>query len=225
MNETINTTNNPENRINNEALSPCDQDIKKETFRTNFEYSIFFTWLFFVLATGYYVVICIFLSKIFVIIIDIICVLFVSFLYGSSPFLATVTIDPSAGILKIREYSTLICFGKQVQFNLRDIRKIYIDYNEKVHTENYVTYSTFDLIVKLKYGEKKIAISGQIDKNDIKRKLLDFLYKFLPSIVDINSDQNSQILRLGQPMPYNPVQQIPFPGQQPIPYHVLLKML
>ena len=34
--------------------------------------------------------------------------------------------------------------------------------------------------------EKKTTISGEKDKNRIKKKLLDFLYKFLPTIVDIN---------------------------------------
>ena len=37
--------------------------------------------------------------------------------------------------------------------------------------------------------EKKTALSGEIDKNQSKEKLLDFLYKFLPTIVDRNYGQ------------------------------------
>ena len=64
------------------------------------------------------------------------------------PLLTTVNVYPSDGILKIRKYGTLVCFWKKVQFNLRDIQKIYACINVSIqYIENDIHFSVFDLIV------------------------------------------------------------------------------
>ena len=239
MSEAINTTSNPETPLNPEANPACAPDMQKGTFRTSFGCLPFFVWLVFVAAGGFVSVLGIIQLQIIMIIFGVVFASFASIITGCFPLLTTVTVDPSEGILKVRKYSTLICFWKKVQFNLRDIQKIYAQINTNIqYSENGVPFSAFDLIVELTNGEKKTALSGEIDKNHNKRKILEFLQKFLPSVVDIDYGQpimypggympqnivymqypNPQIPPPGQPMPYYPGQQpIPYPGQQPMPY-------
>ena len=168
MNEVIDTNNIPEIPLKTEAIQdPIIPDMQKGTFHTEFGCFMFCAGLSFLVGGCSILVIGIILletpmlfSEISVVMI--ICgILFVicSIILGSLNILNTIIVDPSAGILKIKKYSLLICCWRTFQFNLKDIKKIYTVYNKDInYIVNNVSIPVFDLLVELTNGERKTVL-------------------------------------------------------------------
>ena len=243
MSEAIIPNNTPETSFNSEAtpaLNPC-AGMRKETYQIDSNFFLIIFWLVF-LAVGIFIIVMAIKESLYPMILGgCIFALFPTLVIGCLPLSTSIIVDPLDGTLQVRKYKILICCWKKSEINLKEIRKIYTIDHKRVRRNKRRTihYKTFDLIFELTNGEKKTVLSEERDRNSKKKDLLEFLYKFFPQIVGINSielptypgaympqnnvymdPQTPQILPPGQPMLYPPQQPMPYPVQQPMPYPV-----
>lgn len=193
MSADINTNNNSETPYYSESTpidSPCNPDLHKETFRTNFNWLIFIIWLIFTAFVLSFIVLLIKDFHIIFLITMIIMILLISLTLGCVNLQIVITVDPPAGILTVKKYSTCIFFWKKFKCDLKDIRKIYSTENDNVHRQHNEREYPDDIIIELTNGEKITLLSGSKETdNKNKKKILEFLYKFLPTVVVINSEK------------------------------------
>lgn len=235
MSTDINTINNSETPNYSEAnpvASPCNPDLHKGTFRSKFNWCIFIFWLLFMIFLIPFIVILVNPFRIIPLIAVMIAMIGSSLVLGCMSLQIVITVDPQAGKLTIKEYSTCIFFWKRFKCDLKDIQKIYSIQNKNMKYEiNDRDYPSFDIIIELSNGEKKKAVSGEIDIGDNKKKILEFFYKFLPTVVDINCEErrvnnssevlvqytNNNTFKIGYQNPQIPTSKpIQYPDQQTV---------
>jgi hypothetical protein len=105
------------------------------------------------------------------------------------PLFSKIIVDiPNESII-INKFTILFCLNKTNYINLKEIEKISIEKNTKVHYENNGTvYDGFNLVFIINKDKVIYGLTGEIDKNFESQKLFDFLRESLPSNIPVSSD-------------------------------------
>ena len=105
------------------------------------------------------------------------------------PLFSKIIVDiPNESII-IKKFTILICLNKTNYINLKEIEKVSIEKNTKVHYENNGTvYDGFNLVFIINKDKVINGLIGEIDKNFESQKLFDFLRESLPSDIPVSSD-------------------------------------
>ena len=115
------------------------------------------------------------------------------------PIYSSITVDMPKKIVTIRKYKF---FFLKKKTTILDTDKIIQAYTEKNKDEGYGEkdngYDGFDLIFILNDGHRIVALEGEIDKNNERKKLNFFLRQFFafPTETDANNDTYIQMKNL-----------------------------
>ncbi len=105
------------------------------------------------------------------------------------PLFSKIFVDIQNESIIIINYKILFCLNKTNYINLREIEKISIEKNTKVHYEsNGAVYDGFNLVFIINKDKTINGLIGEIDKNFESQKLFDFLRESLPSNIPVSSD-------------------------------------
>ena len=112
------------------------------------------------------------------------------------PLYSSITVDLSKHLVIIKKYKFLFLKNKTIKI---DTDKIIRAYTEKNKDEGYGvnenSYDGFDLIFILNDGHRIVALEGEIDKNNERKKLDNFLIQFFSGSL-VNDSDNSVYIQL-----------------------------
>ena len=112
------------------------------------------------------------------------------------PIYSSITVDMPKKIVTIRKYKF---FFLKKKTTILDTDKIIQAYTEKNKDEGYGEkdngYDGFDLIFILNDGHRIVALEGEIDKNNERKKLNFFLRQFFAFPIEID-DRNDTYIQM-----------------------------
>ena len=118
------------------------------------------------------------------------CVVFIllgTTITGCFPLYNTIEIDKEKGIITFKKFSICICCWKKTICSIKDIKEIYSEKGTSKYTYKRKKYNSFNIVVELINGSNIIAIKGEIDYENRKEGVLNFLYNSLPTLVRVNN--------------------------------------
>ena len=114
------------------------------------------------------------------------------------PLYSSVTVDMQKGFVTIKKYRFLFLCNKTTKIETDKIVRAYTENNkEEGYGSNHDKsdgYDGFDLIFILNNGHKIVALEGEIDKNNERRKLDFYLRLFFQGSLDTDDNEDKGVL-------------------------------
>ena len=174
--------------INEEYLNDGETPLKKETYRIYTYCLIYFlTFAFIGLAITFLVIgikglIDDGTTSLHNFLLPVVSILIACILSYCFPFCISITIDTITGFVYITKYQLFCIIKKKVEIDISKIESVYVEKNYEKSGKDKYSLDGYNLIFKLKSGEKILGLEGNTNKNKEIRKLEFFLHKYFKNL-------------------------------------------